>query len=243
MEHLTRKPIELERRDIPTTERRHKRRRIIAHLILVLTAMTFLGAGSAHADIREDIESILSDSSYQRTLPPSKKANKVTQPIRLEIGPVAEMLIWVFAAVAAILVVAFLADRISRTRWLTTFLGQEMTQSENALAKQSQNDGGPLSAFEEVERLAQAGRFGEAVHLLLLHCFEFLRTQIPTVRDAALTSRELLERAPLPARSRANLAFIVSAVEIGHFGGQKIRQSVYKKCLEGYRDIVASDLS
>ena len=91
--------------------------------------------------------------------------------------------------------------------------------------------------------MAQAGQFGDAVHLLLLLCFESLQNRSPTARDSALTSREILEHANLPESVRKSLAFIVSVVEIGHFGGRQVGRAEFDRCLEGYRNIVAADLS
>jgi hypothetical protein len=199
------------------------------------------GSNPVRADARADIASILSDRDYQTALPQTPKPVKIKLPLRFEFGPVAEMLIWVIAAVIVILLAAYLAKLASGATWLSKKAGKDDGPDIAGFAKTSMMDGAGQTPFEEIERLAQAGRFGDAVHLLLLLCFEALRDQSPTARDAALTSREVLQRASLPAPAQSNLAFIVSAVEIGHFGGHNVDRSVYEQCLDRYHDIVATE--
>jgi hypothetical protein len=99
------------------------------------------------------------------------------------------------------------------------------------------------ASLEEIERLAGEGAFSEAVHLLLLRCFEHLRRRIPDAGQPALTSREFLDRAELPPAVQDRLSFIVAAVEVGYFGGKPVGIDVYRRCLDGYRDITAPEAS
>jgi len=91
---------------------------------------------------------------------------------------------------------------------------------------------GPLT---DVEELARQGRFGEAIHLLLLHLFAALQRRPATAPAPAHTSREVLARTRLAADARAALGILVSAAERVHFGGRVAAREDYENCLGHYR--------
>ncbi len=234
------------RAEMPASRRQIRHSISLACAILVLAlSVPFTATRLASAEVHKTVESILSDNEYQREIPRAAQAQKLRLKFELpewmKPGPLTKTLIWIIAAVIVFLAVAYIIGRVTRAPWLTKIMRLEDTPAETGASRTTLSEFGVHSTFEEVERLAHSGQFGEAVHLLLLLCFDVLRKNSPTARDAALTSREVLERARLPASTRTKLAFIVSVVEIGHFGGQNVDRSDYDQCLDGYRDIVAMD--
>lgn len=226
--------------------------------LLIFTGV--LTATAAIADIRSDIESILSGRGYQKELPqepiPQDQPDKlerfelpdipddfgnIPDQSPLSAGPVLKSLLWVLAIVGGILLLFYIFSAIQRIPRRV-----KVPQAKKA-EKRASDPVAPTDAettpFDEIERLAREGAFGEAVHLLLLHCFEDLRRRSPYGRDPALTSREILAGATLPNDARSSLAFIISAVEVGHFGGQAINRPVYERCVESYRTITAASTS
>lgn len=223
-------------------------------LFCLFTLTTTTGA---FADVQADIQSILSGSSYQKELPlkpaPQNQPDE-TETIELpdipddfssipdqspsSAGPVLKSLLWVLAIVGGILLLLYIFSAIQR-------LPRRTKAPQAKKAQKTSNDPeettvAKVTPFDEVERLAREGAFGEAVHLLLLHSLEELRRRSPYGRDPALTSREILTEAALAKDARASLAFIVSAVEVGHFGGQAINKAIYERCLESYRTFAAA---
>ena len=87
---------------------------------------------------------------------------------------------------------------------------------------------GPLT---DVEDLARLGRFGEAIHLLLLHLFDALQRRPATAPAPAHTGREVLARTRLAADARAALGVLVLAAEGIHFGGRAAVREDYEACL------------
>jgi hypothetical protein len=80
--------------------------------------------------------------------------------------------------------------------------------------------------------LADARRFAEAIHVLLL---ETLAALSRAARLApSLTSREIVSRVPLPARAREALGGLVLAVEVSRFGGAPAGETDYRACLERF---------
>ena len=96
---------------------------------------------------------------------------------------------------------------------------------------------GPLT---DVEDLARQGRFGEAIHLLLLHLFAALQRRPATAPAPAHTGREVLARTRLAAQARDALGVLVTAGEKVHFGGRAASREDYDACLAHYRRFLDS---
>jgi len=93
----------------------------------------------------------------------------------------------------------------------------------------------PLPELDEIERLARAGAYAEAIHLMLLRALEALHRQLGTNWAKSMTSREIARRAELGPTDRRALKVLVGAVEISRFGGQNANEQVYRTCLDHYR--------
>jgi hypothetical protein len=93
----------------------------------------------------------------------------------------------------------------------------------------------PLPDLDEIERLARAGAYAEAIHLMLLRALEALRRRLGTSWAKSMTSREIARRSELPATDRTALKMLVGAVEISRFGGQSANEQIYRACLDQYR--------
>jgi len=93
---------------------------------------------------------------------------------------------------------------------------------------------------DESERLARAGDFGGAIHLLLLLAVDRLQRHRGAVLPRCLTSREVLRRARPPGEAGDALAGLVAAVEASHFGGTAVDEATWRRCRDGYRLIAAA---
>jgi hypothetical protein len=92
-------------------------------------------------------------------------------------------------------------------------------------------DAGPLL---DAEALAEQGRFGEAIHLLLLRTFEVLGRRMGSRLAPGMTAREALARLTLPAPARPALADLVDAVETTTFAGRAASERDYLRCAERF---------
>ena len=101
----------------------------------------------------------------------------------------------------------------------------------------------PLPDLDEIERLARAGAYAEAIHLMLLRALEALRRRLGTSWAKSMTSREIARRSELPASDRSALKMLVGAVEISRFGGQNANEQIYRACLDQYRLIGESAMA
>lgn len=84
----------------------------------------------------------------------------------------------------------------------------------------------PADWLRVADGLARRGRFGEAIHLLLLGVLETLRTDTPTSR--ATTAREIARMTVGPHRER--LQALVRASELAHFGGRSATRAEFEAC-------------
>ena len=101
----------------------------------------------------------------------------------------------------------------------------------------------PLPDLDEIERLARAGAFAEAIHLMLLRALEALRHRLGTSWAKSLTSREIARRSELAPTDRSALKMLVGAVEISRFGGKNANEQIYRACLDQYRLIGESGMA
>lgn len=177
------------------------------------------GAGSgAQAD--DEARRILEGGDYQRSLPEEKP---LPEPPDWDLGPLAglvRILLWIGLAVVVGLAIA----------WLVSRLGG---RASDAAVEDGPDAPAQLDVpLDSAERLAAAGRFAEAIHVLLL---ETLAALSRAARLApSLTSREIVARVPLPARARDALVGLVLAVEVSRFGGAPAAERDYRACLERF---------
>jgi hypothetical protein len=92
----------------------------------------------------------------------------------------------------------------------------------------------------EADDLARLGRYGEAMHTLLLRAVEELRQRLRVAFADSLTSREIARRAPLDDRGRLAFAGIVGAVEAVVFGEFGADEAAYCSCRDQFEALRGS---
>jgi len=90
----------------------------------------------------------------------------------------------------------------------------------------------PLADYEV---LAQAGRFAEAVHALLLHAFVRLATRRSTGWPAAKTGREILAAVGGFTAADEPLQVVFRTAETAWFGKAHVDRALYEQCLQNFR--------
>ena len=221
--------------------------RLLRVFLFAASLIGALFAPDAHAGVRNDIDSILSERGYQRTMPPPPRQIhlKVQFPEASlwDAGPAIRVLLWVLVGAGVLFLAYQLYIFLSRMERRSGDERQQSRKTGIAGTAQTEDEEPTLASLDEIERLAQDGAYAEAVHLILLHCIDYLRERFPFARDPALTSREILAHGVLPDGVRNSFGFIVAAVEVAHFGRRHVEKSVYERCLNGYRAIAAANAS
>jgi hypothetical protein len=86
----------------------------------------------------------------------------------------------------------------------------------------------------DADRLAAAGRYDEAAHLLLLRGVDDIEIKRPRLVKPALTARDIAALGEVPATARGAFAAIAAVVEKSLFGGQRLDGAAYAECRAAY---------
>jgi hypothetical protein len=135
--------------------------------------------------------------------------------------------LWVVVAIAvAILLYAF---RDTLTAWRRGGAGAWAEEAGELDATKPSSEALVLEAADE---LATAGRFVEAMHVLLLQGVGHIRRR-QELSDS-LTSREILRSTELPEAARAALRDVITRVELTYFGKQPAALPDYTACRQSF---------
>ena len=188
------------------------------------------------ARARQSIDEIEKQPDIQHNPPEPRPA----EPMPKSVGPMD--LGWLPYAILAVIGIglAFMLLRFAGHR----FAARKGASAKTAPVATSRVVAAPEPerdpAFDEVDALAEAGAFTEAVHRLLLLVQERLRSRIEHGLQVSLTSREILRRAKLPQESATAFATLVAAVEVSLFGMRSANAATYALCRENSRRVLAA---
>jgi hypothetical protein len=132
-----------------------------------------------------------------------------------DFGPVLQFVFWGGVALAAALVVWFVAHEALATRF-------RKAAKPAAPTDWRPEAGAALALLESADRVAAEGRFGEAIHLLLFRSIEDLVGRRPGSVRPALTSRDIAGLEAMPPGPRRAFARIAERVERSFFGGREV---------------------
>lgn len=90
-------------------------------------------------------------------------------------------------------------------------------------------------AAGDPEQLAAQGRYGEAMHALLLVAIAGLAQRCLHPPSPSRTSRELIRQLPLRPEAREAFAGLVAAVELNLFGGVPAGEEDYRRNLDRFQ--------
>jgi hypothetical protein len=184
--------------------------------------------------VRTAVDNLL-DSSYQTEMPERRSSSEESQKrregytVRILIGDTL-MKILLYLGLGLTLV------------WLgITFLRPALARREETY--ESEAAGEPVKGLDDLplpdpEELARRGRFGEAIHVLLLAAIVGLTRRLRVILPSHLTGREILKELPITDERRKDLGRLVHSAEHVHFGGSAAEKAEYLACLEHYRRLV-----
>jgi hypothetical protein len=215
-------------------------------LTALLAPLRALASVPAPAEARERARKLL-DKAYQTSLPEDEKpALDPTVPARprherpadadVEVpaggSMVASGIMWVIVGIAVLLLIAFVVSEFGGYGENVAIAPAGDGAAVETAAESAAVVERPL---DDAEALARAGRFGEAIHVLLLRTLEELVRRLERPLPRSKTSREILVEVRLPDEARGALSHLVSAVEVSFFGGSEPGASDYQVCVERFR--------
>lgn len=154
-------------------------------------------------------------------------------------APAAKPLMWGAAALVALYLLYHFVPAFAR--WVDALRfrrrGGDADGKDGAGAAEA---GAARALLAEADALAAAGRFAEAVHLLLYRSVEDIETRRPGLVKPAMTSRDLAEARDLPPVARGAFSRIARAVEISLFGGRAIDAGAWNQCRAAYAELTVA---
>ncbi|HZF94704.1 MAG TPA: hypothetical protein VEZ20_07505 [Allosphingosinicella sp.] len=187
------------------------------------------------------------DSSIQFDLPayvPSKPpaSSRWLADLFSGTAPLFQVLFWIVVALAAIALVYALA------RWVEGGGLGFLRRRGRAPAPEAESwtiaEAPARALLADADRVAGAGNYSEAAHLLLCRSIEEIERRRPALVRPALTSRDIAGAPQLPQGPRGAFARIAMAVESSLFGGRRLDERDWLNCRAAYEEFaLASEWS
>jgi len=153
----------------------------------------------------------------------------VPEPIRFTLP---SEILWIVIGLALVVMLYAFRDLIPILR---------SGQGSDWMSEEASGGGGkvgsPAAALGAADELAAAGRFVEAMHVLLLQGLAAIRSGLDEEFADSLTSREILRRARLPDPGRVSLRDIVNRVELTYFGQYPAALADYEACRASFNTL------
>jgi hypothetical protein len=153
-------------------------------------------------------------------------------------SPVISVLFWIGVALIVGLLVYFIATEILGVELFRSKTGAKATSQTSDWRPDTKEARDLLAA---ADALASEGRFGEAVHLILLRSIEHIDRFRPFTVRPALTARDIGAMAALPDPARPTFVRIANAVERTLFAGLAIDGAEFGACREAYATFALPD--
>lgn len=157
-------------------------------------------------------------------------------------GPVGRVLVeawpvlkWGLLAVVVALI-AYLLWQL-----LSPYFLQPRSEAEDELGWQPDR-AETLALLEDADRLAEAGDYGAAVHLLLNRSVGQIAIARPDMVEPSSTARELAGQTSLPDKARAAFGVIATAVERNLFALQELGRDDWQQARGAYADFALERL-
>jgi hypothetical protein len=155
-------------------------------------------------------------------------------------APYARILLWTMIAVLALLVMWLVIDRVRGGAWRMPQWRRRRVVAP-VTADGEPIDWSPEAApaqrwLDQADRLADDGRFAEAVHHLLLRSVEDIGRRRPQFLRPALTSRDIAQLPGLPSAPRRVFADLAAVVERSLFGGAPVGADEWQQCRAAYAE-------
>lgn len=156
-------------------------------------------------------------------------------------APWARIFLWGVILILLLLVVRVVHDRVRNGEWRLPRLRRRGSATHADAVEPEEEDWTPAAGparqwLNEADRLAEAGRYAEAVHHLLLRSVEDIGQRRPRLLRPALTSRDLARAEAIPSGPRGLFSDLAAIVERSLFGGAPVGADEWGRCREAYAD-------
>jgi hypothetical protein len=148
----------------------------------------------------------------------------------MSIGPIFKWVFWIGLALGGSAVLLFLGRELLSARFPSR-KGKPVVLSDPEWRPSTAR---ARTLLEDADRLAAAGRYGEAVRLILFRSIEDIDARWPGQVQPALTSRDIARLDILPGQARQTFSGIARVVEHSLFGGRPVSADGFAQCRGAY---------
>jgi hypothetical protein len=160
----------------------------------------------------------------------------VFEPVARFLGLSWPVLQWILAGLA-VLLIAWLAWRI-----LSPILKRTRPTPDAPEAEWTPDRQAATALLDDADRLAAAGRYGEAAHLLLQRSVEHIAAARPDWLEPASTAREIARLPMLPRAAARAFGEIAGRVERSLFALRDLDAADWQAARTAYADFALADL-
>lgn len=151
-------------------------------------------------------------------------------------APALKPLMWIGAAILLLIILYNFVPAFAE--WVDDLRFRRKGARDDEAETAGEAEAGAARArLADADALAEAGRFAEAIHLLLYRSVNDISDRRPGLVTPAMTSRDLAEAQDLPSVARHAFSMIARAVEISLFGGRAIDAAAWQQCRGAYAEL------
>jgi hypothetical protein len=215
--------------------------RLVTALVAQLALVAMLACAARAAPppsgdaVQRAVERVYGASSYQREMPDVQMAPPAPRrPPPGEVTvPLGDGIVTYLLGGVLLIVLVMVAMRLlgGGWRWSPT---DESTDAAATPGEARSHRVEAIARLDDADQAAADGDWAQAIHILLLTSIDRMRRQTGQGVPVALTARELLHHMKLTDQARGDLAALVGAAELCHFGGRPADRDLYDRVRTHY---------
>jgi hypothetical protein len=147
------------------------------------------------------------------------------------IFPVLQVVFWAGVALLVALVVFLIVREFWGVRWARRKRARPPRQRPADWRPEAWK---ARALLEDADRLAAAGAYDEAVHLILYRSIDDIEGRRPRLVRPALTARDIARQDQVPGAAREAFGQIARVVESSFFGGRPVGQGDFAEARAAY---------
>ncbi|MGE0422815.1 MAG: hypothetical protein AB7O88_11150 [Reyranellaceae bacterium] len=199
----------------------------MAHLAIVAPFACAARAAPSGDAVQRAVERVYGASTYQREMPDVQMAPPPRRPPPGEVTvPLGDGIVTYLLGGVLVIVLVMIAMRLLGGGWRWSRADDSADAVPTPGAARSQRVEA-IARLDDADQAAADGDWAQAIHILLLTSIDRLRRQTGQGVPVALTARELIHHLKLADQARGDLAALVGAAELCHFGGRPADRALY----------------
>lgn len=197
---------------------------------------------SAENSVQIDYDKLNLDipSDIQSDLPQMKAAvlkPKKQQKSKIDLSFLAPVFKWLFYGLATAMVLYILYSIFTSILLAHIPKSPKENHEEPAIIPSYRPDAKMAQVLlADADKLAAAGKYDEAVHLILYRSIQDFEKQRPREIKKSLTAREIANLSFLTEKAKNGFALIGRLVENSFFGNAKLSEDDYKRSKQAYQE-------